>query len=218
MGLALAMASQSATAQVPTAQQLEILRSMSPEDRDALLEQLGLGGSAIDEGDQSKDGGRESRRREGDDEFDQEDLLRERQALDKSLKPEDTVLITIDFKKDVPPRIEPQGEASNAGTSLASRSRSGTVGRTLALSRSQQTLRACCATQLPVGCAVHPALKPRPLRRCKFNSVRSVSRRTVSTVKKSHASSPAAWARRNAGQASPARRGAGGTWPRRRTD
>lgn len=40
-----------AAAQVPTAEQLELLQSMSPEDRQALMEQLGLegglGGSTI---------------------------------------------------------------------------------------------------------------------------------------------------------------------------
>ena len=36
-------------AQVPTAEQLELLRSMSPEDRSALMEQLGLGDSVVDD-------------------------------------------------------------------------------------------------------------------------------------------------------------------------
>src|SRR5690349_20182400 len=37
------------TAQVPTAEQLELLRSMSPEDRAALMDQLGIGSSVIDD-------------------------------------------------------------------------------------------------------------------------------------------------------------------------
>ena len=37
-------------AQVPTAEQLELLRSMSPEDRAALMEQLGVGGGVGDTG------------------------------------------------------------------------------------------------------------------------------------------------------------------------
>ena len=34
-------------AQVPTADQIELLRSLSPEDRDALLKQLGIGDSSL---------------------------------------------------------------------------------------------------------------------------------------------------------------------------
>jgi hypothetical protein len=47
LGLA---ASVPVSAQVPTAEQLELLRTMSPEDREALLSQLGLDGAVIDQG------------------------------------------------------------------------------------------------------------------------------------------------------------------------
>ena len=38
---------QPAAAQVPTAEQLELLKTMSPEDRQALMEQLGLGSLTV---------------------------------------------------------------------------------------------------------------------------------------------------------------------------
>jgi polysaccharide export outer membrane protein len=102
-------------AQVPTAEQLELLRSMSPEDREALLEQLGLGGSVLGESVTSggSDNDRSNRnRRDGEErrdprrDTDSEEFL----ELDKSLKPEDSLIIDIDFKKDKPARIESPGE------------------------------------------------------------------------------------------------------------
>jgi polysaccharide biosynthesis/export protein len=105
-----------AVAQVPTAEQLELLRSMSPEDREALMEQLGLGGGVLggetgsgSDGDVAARGSRDSRTgRER--EIDQTVLgdrgtISERMAEKQQLKPEDSVLIDIDFKKDKPPRI-----------------------------------------------------------------------------------------------------------------
>jgi protein involved in polysaccharide export with SLBB domain len=100
--------SRPAHAQVPTEEQLELLRSMSPEDREALMEDLGIGGALLgDSGRQAGDSEGRRDAREGD-----LNLRGERQPLqqpaivDKSLKPEDSVLIDIDFKKDKPPRIE----------------------------------------------------------------------------------------------------------------
>lgn len=101
------------SAQIPTADQLELLRSMSPEDREALMEQLGIGGSVLgDAANQSDSRSRTnnsntpgSKNRQGDLKNDEAKLI-----LDKSLKADDTVLIDIDFKKDKPPRIESQGE------------------------------------------------------------------------------------------------------------
>jgi len=98
---------QPSAAQVPTAEQLELLRSMSPEDRKALMEQLGLSGSMGDDlsGTQSAT---DPSRTAGD-----ANGTRNRgttaELKDFSLKPEDSVLIDLDFKKDKPARIESQG-------------------------------------------------------------------------------------------------------------
>jgi protein involved in polysaccharide export with SLBB domain len=105
----------------PTSDQLELLRSMSPEDREALLEQLGLDGAVLGSdlgkdataNDGASPGARDTRTpRER--EFDQTVLGGRRSASgrisDKVLKPEDSVLIDIDFKKDNPPRIESRGQ------------------------------------------------------------------------------------------------------------
>jgi protein involved in polysaccharide export with SLBB domain len=95
---------------VPTPEQLEILRSMSPEDREALMEQLGLGGVNLDQGstavtpDQAGQAGdavgRERR---------SQPYGAERMPRDATLKPEDVVLIDVDFKKDKPARLQSQG-------------------------------------------------------------------------------------------------------------
>jgi protein involved in polysaccharide export with SLBB domain len=93
--------------QVPSADQLELLRSLSPEDRDALMEQLGLGGSLLSDPSQpTSPSGREAaneRRESRPEQPVDEDTLR---ALDKRLRPDDTVLIDINFKTDKPPRVE----------------------------------------------------------------------------------------------------------------
>jgi polysaccharide export outer membrane protein len=98
-------------AQVPTAEQLELLRSLSPEDREALMQQLGLGGgSLIDQGSSNSADG-EPRRNTDRQNSNRADPARMPAIVtDKSLKPEDSVLIDIDFKKDKPARILPQGE------------------------------------------------------------------------------------------------------------
>ncbi|HEY6123363.1 MAG TPA: SLBB domain-containing protein, partial [Steroidobacteraceae bacterium] len=100
-------------AQVPTAEQLELLRTMSPEDREALMEQLGVGGSM---GDSSSATGASGRRRDGR-EDEQNDQNRQFNAQDFSelqrdpkFKPNDSLLVEIDFIKDKPPRIESQGQ------------------------------------------------------------------------------------------------------------
>jgi hypothetical protein len=78
--------------------------------------------------------------------------------------------------------------------------------RSACWSRSIRRLRACCTTQALVGWAVIPARCT--VRRCTSttNSTYSRIRPTVSTVKKSLASSPPAWARRNCVQVGPPRR------------
>ena len=99
------------TAQVPTAEQLELLRSMSPEDREALMEQLGIGGSVINDAASTRNDS-STRNRDGRtfESARQEERLRlDMQEREKALKPEDSLLIDIDFKKDKPARIESPG-------------------------------------------------------------------------------------------------------------
>jgi len=85
---------------------------MSPEDREALLEQLGLGGAVVN--DSMTEGGAEAGTGTRRDAREPDLLSRadrqafsERLAADKQLRPEDSVIIDLDFKKDKPPRIEP---------------------------------------------------------------------------------------------------------------
>jgi polysaccharide biosynthesis/export protein len=96
-------------AQVPTAEQLELLRSMNPEDRQALMEQLGIkpdtmldgaGGDTGQQGNGNREGNQSDRRRLAD---------ASAAKLDKSLKPVDSVLIDINFKRDKPARVESPG-------------------------------------------------------------------------------------------------------------
>jgi len=102
-----------AMAQVPTPEQLELLRSMSPEDREALMEQLGLGGSVLgDSGSTGSNasGARRGQREDGTQAGREERMTAEQRALaDRALKADDSLLIDIDFKKDKPARIESQG-------------------------------------------------------------------------------------------------------------
>jgi protein involved in polysaccharide export with SLBB domain len=102
-----------AAGQVPTAEQLELLREMSPEDREALMEQLGIDSSlmsgALGDSEDESDGQKRKRR---DDEKNPSLLgqkLGSERLQEKVLKPADSILIDIDFKKDKPPRLEPQG-------------------------------------------------------------------------------------------------------------
>ena len=79
-------------------------------------------------------------------------------------------------------------------------------------------LRACCVAHSPVGCAVTPSTWTRRLATSSTNRTYNRCKNTVSTVKKSTASTPLAWARGTAARRSPSasvpgrrRRGAG--WP-----
>lgn len=100
-------------AQVPTADQLELLRSMSPEDREALMEQLGIGGSILDSGTQSESdttagtqgraGSKQSKNGR------MTALIGEDDLQAKTFKADDSLLVDVDFKRDKPPRIENQG-------------------------------------------------------------------------------------------------------------
>lgn len=105
----LAAGVQPAAAQVPTPEQMELLRSMSPEDREALMEQLGLGSGAsgsLGSTDSSNPRKRDSRRPGGTDTADQQFDASGFLVGDKTLKPDDTVLLSLDFPKAKPPRIE----------------------------------------------------------------------------------------------------------------
>jgi protein involved in polysaccharide export with SLBB domain len=98
----------SAMAQVPTQEQLELLRTMSPEDRAALLETLGLeGGPAASTGSSNQP---HAKRANGEEPaiLDPAALPVDRK-IDKTLAPDDTVLIAIDFRKDRPARVETVG-------------------------------------------------------------------------------------------------------------
>ncbi|HKE93634.1 MAG TPA: SLBB domain-containing protein [Povalibacter sp.] len=94
---------------------------MSPEDREALLEQLGLGGAVLGETPQDGTEGAAARpnAREPDvlSRADRQ-AFAERLASDRTLKPEDSILIDIDFKKDKPPRIEPAAQQGQAPVTI----------------------------------------------------------------------------------------------------
>jgi protein involved in polysaccharide export with SLBB domain len=99
-------------AQVPTAEQLELLKSMSPEDRAALMEKLGIGGSVIGDGaNLGSTTGSAKRRNTDKPESNALRLARGGEELEreKVFEPDDTLIIDIDFKKDKPPRIESPG-------------------------------------------------------------------------------------------------------------
>jgi protein involved in polysaccharide export with SLBB domain len=96
----------------PTAEQIELFRSLSPEDRQAVMEQLGIDpASAGDLGNASPSAGRQgasdrNTQRGGP----SEQALAERMLRDKILRPDDSILIDIDFKRDRPARVESQEE------------------------------------------------------------------------------------------------------------
>jgi protein involved in polysaccharide export with SLBB domain len=104
-------------AQVPTAEQLELLRSMSPEDRQALMQQLGLSGDELgDQGGITSSGGvggtanrDRAKSRSGNDANRNGTFGADLAQPDRTLHPDDTVLLDIDFKKDKPARVESQG-------------------------------------------------------------------------------------------------------------
>jgi hypothetical protein len=101
----------------------------------------------------------------------------------------------------------PSTRCSAAKVNLLSRSwiRKRIRSRTLVKLR----LRACWTTQLPDGLVVQPAKWTRLLPSSMKKRTYRRRRATVSTVKKSQASRLAAWRRRNAGQLTAPRRGAG---------
>jgi len=102
-----------AFAQVPTADQLELLRNMSPEDRQALMEQLGISGAILGEGaagaSATSPTGRAGERDRATSRRQDDLALAERAMDERALKPEDSILIDLDFKKDKPARVESPG-------------------------------------------------------------------------------------------------------------
>jgi len=76
---------------------------------------------------------------------------------------------------------------------------------------SMSRLRACCVTHSPTGCAVTPSTWTRRVATSITNRTCSRFGNTVSTVKKSTASTPLAWARRNCRHDTADRVGAGAT-------
>lgn len=97
-------------AQVPTAEQLELLRTMSPEDRAALLEQLGIGGSMAETGSDVTTGtDRRRDTREGDSAELRAARQKEALKVEKILGPEDSILFDLNFRKEKPGRVESAG-------------------------------------------------------------------------------------------------------------
>lgn len=100
-------------AQVPTAEQLELLRNMSPEDRDALMQQLGVGGTGQGNANADTSANAPARDRNPADANagtrSDRQALTDRLAMEKTFRPADTLILDIDFKKDKPPHLEPGG-------------------------------------------------------------------------------------------------------------
>jgi polysaccharide export outer membrane protein len=103
-------ASVSTYAQIPTAEQLELLRSMSPEDRDALMKQLGIEGSVIDQTNGPRSTERPRTSRQSTEGQGPEQRAIDKARLEKTLAPDDSLIVDIDFKKDKPARLESAGE------------------------------------------------------------------------------------------------------------
>lgn len=91
--------------QVPTSQQLEMLRSLGSADRQQLMEQLGL-----DAGDAQSAAQTEVPRGSGRDRPEAKTDLEDALVGDSRLTPGDTVLMSIDFIKDRPARTQIVGE------------------------------------------------------------------------------------------------------------
>ena len=95
------------------------------------------------------------------------------------------------------PRPSDANAVSKLGGNLPSRSWTRRVGRTPAPSRPQARLRACWVSHATVGDSVQPARNARRVWSSMKNSTRRAGRQTVSTAKKSHASTTPAWFRRD---------------------
>ncbi|MDW8260108.1 MAG: SLBB domain-containing protein, partial [Gammaproteobacteria bacterium] len=105
VGLAAIAAVPAAIAQVPSAEQIELLRNLNEEERAALLRQLGIDDAYRGGEEATRDRTRKTTRVAAAGE-----LLDAADADDDArLKPDDTVLIDIDFIKAKPARRESQG-------------------------------------------------------------------------------------------------------------
>ena len=98
-------------AQVPTADQLELLKSMSPEDREALMSQLGLDGASREESSsgQSADArarDRQQTRQPRDIEDEVDFAMKAREA--KTFKPDDSLLIETVMLECIPQTLPGQ--------------------------------------------------------------------------------------------------------------
>ena len=94
----------------PTAEQLDLLRTLSPEDRDALMRQLGIGDSSLGNSTNSSSAGAGANGVKPPSSSNQPNRLAdspdELDRYDKRLKPEESVLIDIDFVQPKPSRVE----------------------------------------------------------------------------------------------------------------
>lgn len=106
LGLVLSCAA--SLAQVPSAEQIELLRSLSPEDRDALLKQMGIGDASLGSATSSAADRGGSADRDGASRASAA-FAAQLAAVDSTLKADDTVLVDIDFIKAKPARMESQG-------------------------------------------------------------------------------------------------------------
>src|SRR6266498_283856 len=93
--------------------------------------------------------------------------------------------------------------ASNAAVNFVSRSRIRNRYRPARSPRSMSRFRACCATRCSTGCGVTPSRCTRRVASSMTNSTYSRRSNTVSTVKKSTASTLWAWACRNCRSTTP---------------
>ena len=106
------MAPARAQLSAPTAEQIELFRSLSPEDRQAIMDQLGIDPAAAgDLGSGSSATGRQGASdRNAPRNISNEQAIAERMLRDKILRSDDSILIDIDFKRDRPARVETQEE------------------------------------------------------------------------------------------------------------
>ena len=113
--LGMVLSGSASLAQVPSAEQIELLRSLSTEDRDALLKQLGIADSSQGTNSGSADERNASRERDSAARS-SATFAAQLAAVDNTLKADDTVLIDIDFIKARPSRMEQQGAGLPAVT------------------------------------------------------------------------------------------------------
>jgi polysaccharide biosynthesis/export protein len=94
---------------VPTDEQLELLRGMSPEDREALAKQLGIDGSLIDQTNVPSTTERRRDTRQPALTLGTEERDAEKKRDEKKFAPEDSLIVDLNIKKDKPARLESAG-------------------------------------------------------------------------------------------------------------